>query len=105
IGIGVGLDGEGAQSVEFRWTLDGHPPELVAVTRGTGSDPLDHEIAHVAMQLVGVAVSLASGILAEQLATVITDDAAERLDGVVFAGGGRQIGPTPAPAPPTPERP
>ena len=94
IGIGVGLDGEGAQSVEFRWTLDGHPPELVAVTRGTGSDALDHEIAHVAMQLVGVAVSLASGILAEQLATVITDDAAERLDGVVFAGGGRQIDPT-----------
>ena len=46
------------------------------------------------MQLVGVAVSLASGILAEQLATVITDDAAERLDGVVFAGGGRQIDPT-----------
>ena len=66
IGIGVGLDGAGAQSVEFRWTLDGNPPTLVAVTRGTGTEGLDDEIAHVAVQLVGVAVSLASGILAEQ---------------------------------------
>ncbi|HEU0041254.1 MAG TPA: DUF6603 domain-containing protein, partial [Jiangellaceae bacterium] len=94
IGIGVGLDEDGTQSVEFRWTLDGNAPTLVAVTRGTSGEALDQEIAHVAMQLVGVAVSLASGILAEQLATVITDDAAERLDGVVFAGGGRQIDPT-----------
>ncbi len=93
IGIGVGLDGDGAHSVEFRWTLDGNDPTLVAVTRDTGNDVLDDEIAHVAMQLVGVAVSIASGILAEQLATVITDDAAERLDGVVFDGG-RQIDPT-----------
>ena len=94
VGIGLGLDDDGDQSVEFRWSLDASPPSLAAVTRTPTGETADTDVGRVAIQLVGIAVSLASGILTEQLGTVITDDATARLQGVVFAGGDRTIDPT-----------
>lgn len=95
IGIGVGLDAAGAESLEFRWTLDGHPPEIASVSRdvhgvetGAVTDP-----ASVALKALGVAVSLASSVVTEQLGTVVTTRATNMLQGVVFTGGSRTIDP------------
>ena len=94
LGLGVALDDEGDHSVEFRWAMDGNAPTVAVITRSVSGESVDTDLGTVSLNLVGVAVSLASGILTDALGTVITDDAAERLQGVVFTGGDRTLDPT-----------
>ncbi|HEY4314409.1 MAG TPA: DUF6603 domain-containing protein [Actinomycetes bacterium] len=96
IGIGVGLDPAGAESLEFRWTLDGQPPEVVSVSRdvqGVETAVVD-EVEVVALKVLGVAVSLASSVITDQLGSVVTTRATNMLQDVLFTGGGRTIDPT-----------
>ena len=94
ISLGVALDDDGARSVEIRWAVDGTAPVPYAITRsGSGESP-DGTLSLIALDLVAVAVSVASGIVADGLADVLSPDAVARLQGVVFTGGVAQIDPT-----------
>ncbi|NYG07821.1 hypothetical protein BJ986_002308 [Phycicoccus badiiscoriae] len=90
VGVGVGLDADGAQSVEVRFGASG--VDVAAVTRTAGVESgVDVTPAGVAPRVLGVALDLASSVLTQQLGTVVTDRATGMLQGVVFTGGGRQI--------------
>ena len=90
VGIGVGLDADGAQSVEVRFGPTG--VAVAAVTRVAGVETgVDLTPAGVAPRVLGIALDLAASVLTEQLGTVVTDRATGMLQGVVFTGGGRQI--------------
>ena len=65
------------------------PPQLVAVTAGAPST----DVATVATRTLGIAVSVASGILAEQLSSVLSAEVTTRLQGVVFTGGTATVDP------------
>lgn len=90
VGVGLGLDAAGAQSVEVRFGPTG--VDVAAVTRVAGVETgADLTPAGVAPMVLGVALDLAASVLTERLGTVVTDRATGMLQGVVFTGGGRQI--------------
>ncbi|MEO7421051.1 MAG: DUF6603 domain-containing protein [Ornithinibacter sp.] len=90
VGIGVGLDAAGAQSVEVRFGASG--VAVAAVTRVSGAETgVDLTAAAVAPRVLGIALDLAASVLTQELDTVVTDRATGMLQGVVFTGGGRQI--------------
>jgi hypothetical protein len=93
LSLGVALDDLGAESVELRWTLDARPPVMYAVTRTGVTETPVSDPATVALRLVGVAVQLASGLLAEKLKTVLPDRAVEMLQDVVFTAGDVTVDP------------
>ena len=90
VGVGVGLDDAGAQSVEVRFGPTG--VAVAAVTRVDGVETgVDLTPAAVAPRVLGVALDLAASVLTEQLGAVVTDRATGMLQGVLFTGGGRQV--------------
>ncbi|MEO6411897.1 MAG: DUF6603 domain-containing protein, partial [Pedococcus sp.] len=90
VGVGVGLDAAGAQSVEVRFGPAG--VAVAAVTRVDGVETgTDLTPEGVAPRVLGIALDLAASVLTEQLGTVVTDRATGMLQGVVFTGGGRRI--------------
>ena len=86
LGLGVAIDGAGTESVQVRWALDTSPPDLYAVTNTTVVSVADNPQL-VAQRLIGVAISLASGILADALAPILPPRATTILQGVVFTTG------------------
>ena len=96
LSVGLGVDDAGLESAEFRWTFDNHPPFVAAITRDVSGveTGVVTKVEDVALRILGLAVSIASGFLAEGLRTVISDRAAGMLQGVVFTGGGRDLDPT-----------
>lgn len=88
VGVGLAVDAAGGKSVEVRWALDATPPDLVAVT-GTAVASVRDDAALVAQRLIGVAISIASGIVADALDPVLPDRAKTLLEGVVFTTGAR----------------
>lgn len=89
VGVGLATTATGTESVEVRWALDATPPEIVAVTSGAPiTDP-----ATIATRALGLAVSIASGVLTDQLASVLTADVTAKLQDVVFTGGSARIDP------------
>ncbi|WP_426560702.1 DUF6603 domain-containing protein [Angustibacter sp. McL0619] len=96
IGLGVGLDPAGRESLEFRWGLDALPPYVASVSRDVlGAETAVHtEVDAVALKILGVAVSLASSVLTAQLGSVITSRATNMLQDVVFIGGDQTLDPT-----------
>jgi hypothetical protein len=93
VGVGLASTATGDASLEFRWTLDARPPQLVLVERTSTVETLPDDPAAAALQLLGWAVALAGGIVVELLDDVLTDDVAGWLRGVVFedADGSRVI--------------
>ncbi|WP_040496685.1 DUF6603 domain-containing protein, partial [Ilumatobacter nonamiensis] len=100
IGIGLATDGVGAESVQFRWGLDGAAPRVVVVTRTT-PDPADPklfsesenaDLEAVATALVSVAGSMAIGLALDALDPV-GQTVADVLDGVIFTAGTTTIDP------------
>ena len=91
IGLGVGLDATGRESIEFRWSLDAQPPSIASVSRDVSGVETGAvtDLEAVALKVLGVAASLASSVMTEQLGTVITARATNMLQDVVFTGGGR----------------
>ncbi|WP_256841170.1 DUF6603 domain-containing protein [Ornithinimicrobium cryptoxanthini] len=89
VGVGLATSVTGTESVEVRWALDSTAPQIVAVTSGAPStDP-----ATIATRALGLAVNIASGVLAEQLASVLTTEVTARLQDVVFTGGSAAVDP------------
>ena len=69
VAVGLALDGAGTSAVQVRWAIDGSVPTVWSVDpSGDSDDPLA-----VATKLVGVAVSVATGLVADQLGTVVSD--------------------------------
>lgn len=93
IGVGLASSATGASSLEFRWTLDAQPPQLVLVERTGNVETLPDDPVAAALQLLGWGISLAGGIVVQQLDDVLTDDVAGWLRGVVFTdtAGSRDI--------------
>jgi len=91
--LGVALDDLAAESVELRWTLDAQPPVMYAVTRSGATETPVPDPATVALRLVGVALQLASGLLAGNLKTLLPGRAVQMLQEVVFTGGDVTIDP------------
>ena len=84
IGVGLASTATGDASLEFRWTLDERPPQLVLVERTGTVETLPDDPAAAALQLLGWGIALAGGIVVELLDDVLTDDVAGWLQGVVF---------------------
>ncbi|HHU10691.1 MAG TPA: hypothetical protein GXZ60_11855 [Intrasporangiaceae bacterium] len=87
--IGLATSETGTDTVELAWALDATAPRLRARTAGVPSE----DAATIATRALGIAANLASGILARELESVISADAAAKLQGVVFSSG-RTIDPT-----------
>ena len=89
VAVGLALDPAGASAVQVRWAIDGSAPTVWAIDPGDQrTDPVD-----VAVKLVGVAVSVATGLVADQLGTVVTDRATEALQGVLLTNGDLTVDP------------
>ena len=88
--IGVSLNETGTKSVDLRWALNGTAPALNIVTRGA-SESLDTNAEHVALALLGVAASMASGIALPVLRPNLPQRAIDGLKGVLFAVSGVNV--------------
>jgi large repetitive protein len=84
IGIGLALDDDAAQAVEFRWGLDAAPPTLTAVHRTAAGETLGGA-GDASQWLLALALSLAGGLVADGLTSVLTAQATAVLQGVVFS--------------------
>lgn len=90
--LAVGLAVDDVESVQLRWALDASPPELWAITGGT-SPAQSQAPEAIAADLLGIGVEIVSGLIAQQLSSVITDRATALLKDVVFSNAQRRIDP------------
>jgi hypothetical protein len=85
--LGLGLDATGVKAVELRWALNETPPALVVVTRGV-SESIDTDAGRVALSLLSVAASIASGIALPVLLPSLPPQAIAGLERVLFVTSG-----------------
>ncbi len=90
--VAIGLAVDDIESVQLRWGLDAQPPKLWAITGGTTPGELDTPEA-IAADLLGIGVEIVSGLVSQQLGTVISTRATTLLKDVVFSNAQRQIDP------------
>jgi len=90
--LAVGLAVDDIESVQLRWALDTSPPELWAVTGGSSPGQSQAPEA-IAADLLGIGVEIVSGLIAQQLGSIITDRATALLKDVVFSNAQRRIDP------------
>jgi len=90
--VAIGLAVDDIESVQLRWALDAQPPKLWAITGGTTPGELDTPEA-IAADLLGIGVEIVSGLVTQQLGTVISTRATTLLKGVVFSNAQRRIDP------------
>ena len=81
--LGLALDDAAVKSVELRWALNETPPQLVVVTRGVG-ESIDTDPGRVALSLVSIAASIASGIALPQLLPILPAQAIDGLQHVLL---------------------
>lgn len=91
---GVSLDDSGDAQVVARWALNGTAPQLLALSRGDGSLTADTDPVLVATRVLATALSVASGVLLDQLEAIISDRATDVLQDVLFTGGTASLDPT-----------
>jgi hypothetical protein len=85
LGLDLALDDAGEDAVEFRWTLDAQPPSLVVVTRPPASaEVVSSDPGQVALRLLALGASMASSVLLDALAPVLSTSTKDFLRGVVF---------------------
>lgn len=92
IGLASSVGAAGAESVQFRWTLDTTPPTVVAVTSDAAGEDLtvDGDPLTVASRLAAIAASMALGVVLPQLSPLLDTPVAgvepgDLLAGVLFA--------------------
>ena len=90
--VAIGLAVDDIESVQLRWGLDALPPKLWAITGGTTPGELDTPEA-IAADLLGIGVEIVSGLVTDQLGTVISTRATTLLKDVVFSNAQRRIDP------------
>ena len=90
--VAIGLAVDDIESVQLRWGLDAQPPKLWAITGGTTPGELDTPEA-IAADLLGIGVEIVSGLVSQQLGTVISTRATTMLKDVVFSNAQRRIDP------------
>ena len=90
--VAIGLAVDDIESVQLRWGLDAQPPKLWAITGGTTPGELDTPEA-IAADLLGIGVEIVSGLVSQQLGTVISTRATTLLKDVVFSNAQRRIDP------------
>lgn len=90
LGVGLATTAAASESVQVRWALDATAPQVVAVTDGLPST----DLATVAARCLGLAIGIASGLVADQIGTVISDTTTANLQDVVFTGGTARVDPT-----------
>ena len=93
LGIGLALDAVGAQALECRWHLDASAPYLASITRDTTGEHEDADPEDVALSLLGLAVSIATSVIAAELDSVVSTRATRMLQGVLLTGGDLTIDP------------
>ncbi len=86
-GLGLALDTTGAKAVELRWALNETPPALIVVTRGVG-ESIETDPGRVALSLLSVAASIASGIALPVLLPSLPSQAIDGLERVLFVTSG-----------------
>lgn len=93
--FGLAVNETGSKAVELRWALNDTPPVLAVVTRGV-SESLDVDPARVALSLLSVAASIASGIALPVLQPILPPQAFRGLEKVLFVttGGTTTLDPT-----------
>ena len=101
-GLGFALNDTGSRSVELRWALNETPPSLAVVTRAA-SETLDTDPARVALSILSVAASVASGVALKTLIPrapappVLPPEAVQMLEKVLLVTSpatGTQLDPT-----------
>lgn len=90
LAIGVATDATGTESVQVRWALDASAPVPAVVTHGV-TDAVDEDIERFALAMLGIALQIASGLLAEHLRPILPAQAVTALQDVVFTGGDVEI--------------
>ena len=93
--FGLAVNDTGSKSVELRWALDDSAPVPAVVTRGA-STSIDTDPARVALSLLSVAASIASGIALPVLQPILPPQAFRGLEKVLFitSGGTTTLDPT-----------
>ena len=85
--FGLATDAAAVKSVELRWALNETPPVLAVVTRGA-SESIDVDPGRVALSLLSIAASVASGIALPVLLPVLPTQAIQGLERVLFVTAG-----------------
>ncbi|GAA3601684.1 hypothetical protein GCM10022199_01540 [Marihabitans asiaticum] len=95
ISAGIALDDDGDAQLRVAWALDGSAPELVALTRvGPGDLSIDTDPVLIATRALSGLLSIVTGVLAEQLQSILSAKVVAALQEVVFTDGDTTLDPT-----------